>query len=195
MSSRPSHSATAQNWGVVRGRLVWVAVGAAALLAGGAALLVPLMRSATSGDPAPETSRRLFACAEVQPSDGYCERMAGDLAERDQPTNIERADAEGFVERVRAVFEGRLGARCEGRAEVCVFAVPPTVEALRAALDAGGLPAPVVRAARYTDPAPLGATVYAVNAGGACLVGWVEATAGSTIQVVGRRLDGRCLPD
>jgi hypothetical protein len=103
------------------------------------------------------------------------------------------AEAERFAEQLRAVFEGDLGAQCVAEGRICVFAQPPSAEALRAALVSAGFSGPV-RPARYTDPAPAGATIYGVHAGAACLVGWVDSGTGAMPQTVGRRDDGGCLP-
>jgi hypothetical protein len=176
----------------MRGRWSWLALGVLLLLAAGSAVLVPLVRGATSGEPAPSSSTQLLACAEIAPSDGYCERLADDLAARGPLTRIDRATGERFAGDLRAVFEGELGARCAAEGRFCVFAEPPTAEALRAALVAAGFSGPV-RPARYTDPAPAGAIVYGVRAGAACLVGWVEAGSAPMPQAVGRRQDGSCL--
>ncbi|MDQ7905296.1 hypothetical protein RB614_12255 [Phytohabitans sp. ZYX-F-186] len=177
----------------MRGRRLGLALGALLLLATGGAVLVPLLRAATSGEPAVSSTAQLMACAQA-PGDGYCERLAGDRAARGPLSSIDRDTGERYVERIREAFEAHLGAVCRAEFDACQFAEPPTVESLRAALVAAGLPGPVVRPVRYTDPAPLGATIYAVRAGAGCAVGWVEGGAGRAPQVVGRHRDGRCLP-
>jgi hypothetical protein len=177
----------------MRRRSVWLALGVLLLVAGGGAVLVPLARGAASGEPAPSSSTQLLACAEIAPGDGYCERLADDLAERGPLTRIDRATGERFAGDLRAVFEGELGARCGAEGRFCVFAEPPTAEALGAALVAAGFAGPV-RPARYTDPAPAGAIVYGVRAGAACLVGWVDRGSAQLPRAVGRREDGSCLP-
>jgi hypothetical protein len=66
-----------------------------------------------------------------------------------------------FAGDLRAV-EGQLDARCAAEGRFCVFAEPPTAEALRTA---------PMRPARYFGPTPAGAIVYGLRAGAACLVG------------------------
>lgn len=176
----------------MRGRWVWLALGALLVIAGGSAVLVPLVRSATSDEPAPTSSRQLMGCAEVLPSDGYCQRLADDLADRGSLTRIDQAEAERLVDDLRAVFEDDLGGQCPPEGHFCVLAEPPTAEAVRAALVAAGFTGPV-RPARYTDPAPAEAIIYGVHAGAACLVGWVDRGTGSLPRPVGRRPDGSCL--
>jgi hypothetical protein len=178
----------------MRGRRIWLALGVLLLLATGSASLVPLVRSATAGDPAPSTSAQLVACAEAGPGDGYCTRLVDDLARRQPLSDIDRATAGRFLERLREAFVARLGADCAAGLQFCHFREPPEVDELRQALAGAGLSGVVVRPARYTDPAPADAIVYAVRAGYACLVGWIDSGSGPTPQTAGRHKDGACLP-
>jgi hypothetical protein len=171
---------------------VWLALCAVLLAAGGGALAVPLVRAATSGEPAVTQSRQLLACVE-RSGDTYCQRLADDRAARGPLSNIDRDTAVRFAQRLRAAFEDQLGAQCRAELESCVFAVPPTAETLRAALIEAGFTGPVVRPTRLYDPAPFGTIVYGVRAGAGCLVGWVEGGVGAGPQATGRRSDGTCL--
>ncbi|WP_460846306.1 hypothetical protein [Phytohabitans suffuscus] len=178
----------------MRVRWTWLTLGALLLAAAGAAVLVPLLRSATSGEPATSSSLHLLACAQ-QDRDDHCRRIADDRAARTPLSSVDQTDATRFAERLRAAFETHLGAQCQDGIDACVFPQPPTAESLRAALDKAALPGPVVRQVRITDPAPLGATIYAIRAGAGCVVGWVQAGAGGSPQVVGRLPGGTCLPE
>jgi hypothetical protein len=172
---------------------VWLVLGAALLLAAGGALLVPLLRAATAGEPETSSSVQLLACAE-EVHDRYCQRLADDRAARGRLSTTDQDEAGRFAERLRAAFAGELGGQCRPEPGFCVLAEPPTAETLRDALAEAGFSAPVVRRTRLTDPAPLGTTVYGVRAGAACLVGWVDATTVSRPAAVGRHRDGSCLP-
>lgn len=172
---------------------MWLALGAVLLLAGGGALLVPLVRAATSGEPATTKTVELIACAH-RPGDDYCQRIADDRAARDPMSTADRDTAARFAERLRAAFEAQLGAECRTEIDACVFSAPPSADAVRAALKEAGFSAPVVRQTRLNDPAPFGAVVYGVRAGAACLVGWIDSRAGSQLTAVGRHRDGSCLP-
>lgn len=176
----------------MRGR-VWLALGVVLLVAGGAAVLVPVVRAATS-DPPPTTEQlKLYSCAH-RPGDDYCQRITDDRAARAELTAAEREAADGFTERLRAAFETGLGGQCRPEIRSCRFETPPTAGGLRAALTEAGFSGPVVRETRLYDPAPFGAIVYAVRAGSACLVGYIESSFSSTIEAVGRLRDGSCLP-
>ncbi|MGN9913575.1 DUF6993 domain-containing protein [Phytohabitans sp. LJ34] len=177
----------------MRGRRLWLALGILLLLASGSAVLVPVVRGATGGEDAPPRVVHGFACARAEPDDGYCDRLADDFARREPLSESRREAAGRLVDKVREAYVAGLGAQCPAEPFSCVFAVPPTVEALRAAFVAAGFVEPAVRVARYTDPAPAGAIVYGVRASVGCLVGWVDSTNGATPWIVGTLHDGRCL--
>jgi hypothetical protein len=179
-------------WGI----RIWLPVAALFLLASAAAVAVPLVRGgASAGEPDPRSTAAVerFACAQLASSvDDYCRRIAEDLGRRAPLADGDRAAAQPLRQTLVDGFVRELGADCHGPIEPCLLrATPP--EAVRRALIASGFVDPVVRPAGFTDPAPVGAVLYAVPAGHACLLGHVQPGTAAPPLVVGPLSDGACL--
>ncbi|WP_326549774.1 hypothetical protein [Micromonospora sp. NBC_01813] len=166
------------------------------LVASATAVAVPLIRaglSASDPDGRPAATVEQFVCAQVASSiDDYCERIAEDLGRRTPLTDDERVAAQPRRQAVLDSFVRQLGADCGGPLEHCRLPVT-TPEAVRQALIAAGFNDPAVRPARFTDPAPAGAILYAVRAGRACLLGYVRSETATPPLIVGRLPDDTCL--
>jgi len=148
------------------------------LVASATAVAVPLVRasvSASAPDEQPAVAVGQFACAQVASSiDDYCDRIAEDLGRRTPLTDDERVAAQPRRQALLDGFVRELGADCPGPLEHCRLPAT-TPEAVRQALIASGFNDPAVRPARFTDPAPAGAILYAVPVGHACLLGYVQS--------------------
>lgn len=160
------------------------------------AVAVPLVRAGISGGgpgQRPATVVEHFACAQVTPSvDDYCRRITEDLGRRTPLTDGDRAAAQPRRHALTDGFIRELGGDCPGPTEPCRLPAT-TPEAVRQALIASGFGSPVVRSARYTDPAPAGAILYAVRAGHVCLLGHLKSDIAGPVLIVGRLPDGACL--
>ncbi len=191
-----------------------VGLGLTFLLAGTAAVAIPLVQSlgdpartaagttravppAPAPQPSPAASEAMiaFACP-VDPQDhDYCRRAADDMIRRTPLTDAQRADADRASEQVLAVLpDGARGSRCstDRPGALCRLEVsPPSSSEVRQALTAAGYRDALVRVARPDDPAPRGSVLVAVPAGAACVVihhnGYPHRT------VAGRLPDGSCL--
>ncbi|MEJ3748860.1 hypothetical protein WEI85_37005 [Actinomycetes bacterium KLBMP 9797] len=169
-------------------------LGALFLLAGGAAVVVPLMRGATADDTVEEREYGYACVQELPGGDDYCGRIADDLSRRGPVRDSDRTTAQPFLALVRDGFASRFGADCDRLMRACRFPDgQPDPDAVRAALAGSGFLGPVVRTARITDPAPADSVLYGVRAGPACLVGYVQSGFAPPPQVVGRLPDGTCL--
>ncbi|WFE26335.1 hypothetical protein O7623_23805 [Solwaraspora sp. WMMD791] len=167
------------------------------VVASATAVAVPLIQASVSAnepDGRPAATVEQLMCAQVVSSvDDYCERIAEDLGRRAPLTDDERVAAQPRRQALLDGFVRQLGADCGGPLEHCRLPVT-TPEAVRQALIAAGFNEPVVRPARFTDPAPAGAILYAVRAGRACLLGHVRSETAAPPLIVGRLPDDACLP-
>ncbi|MFV2009410.1 MULTISPECIES: hypothetical protein [unclassified Micromonospora] len=134
-----------------------------------------------------------FMCAQVASSvDGYCDRIAEDLGRRMPLADDDRVAAQPCRQALLDGFVRELGADCPAPLEHCRLPAT-TPDAVRRALIASGFTDPAVRPARYTDPAPTGAILYAVRVGRACLLGHVRSETAAPPLTVGRLPDESCL--
>ncbi|MDG4773345.1 hypothetical protein [Solwaraspora sp. WMMD792] len=160
------------------------------------AVAVPLIRasvSASEPDGRPAATVEQFVCAQVASSvDDYCDRIAEDLGRRTPLTDDERVAAQPRRQTLLDGFVRELGADCPGPLEHCRLPAT-TPDAVRQALVASGFNDPAVRPARFTDPAPAGAILYAVPVGHACLLGYVRSETAAPPLIVGRLPDDVCL--
>ncbi|WJK41090.1 hypothetical protein O7608_01110 [Solwaraspora sp. WMMA2056] len=166
------------------------------VVASATAVAVPLVRasvSASGPDERPAVTVKQFVCAQVASSvDDYCDRIAEDLGRRTPLTDEERVAAQPRRQALLDGFVRELGADCPGPPEPCRLPAT-TPDAVRQALVAAGFTDPAVRSARFTDPAPAGAILYAVRAGRACLLGYVRPETAAPPLIVGRLPDDACL--
>ncbi|MEV6597695.1 hypothetical protein AB0M36_12600 [Actinoplanes sp. NPDC051346] len=156
------------------------------------------------GDPAaagaaPAEQFAVVCAAPPRIDDAYCARIGADIARRTRLTPEERETATRLAPAVDQAAEGSREHRagCEPvAANVCRRLVAaPDVDDVRDALTAAGFPGVVVRTARADDPAPAGAVLYAVEAGAACLLGYLsqDSVGAGSARVGGRLPDGTCL--
>ena len=167
------------------------------VMASVAALMVPIVRAASSsppeGGPASPTGF-LVACMQVT-GDDYCQRYAEDLGRRVPLSEAQRIKAEAVRQQVIAALPGSdAGALfCHAPDQRCSFTyTPPTADQVRSALIEAGFRDVVVRTAGANDPAPLGGVLIAVPVGSACVV-VIRQSSTDTSNVSGQLPDGRCL--
>lgn len=186
----------------MRGRVrVAVAVAIVFVVASAAAAVVPMVRGVTSaGRPASASTTVVhgFACAEVRvvgaASDGSCDRMFADLERRSTLTDAQRRAAQPFVDALLEGLEREFGVDCPATGALCpVGAGTPTPDAVRRALHRAGFLSPVVRVARFEDPAPADAVVYGVRAGDGCLLGYLVSGVALPPRIEGPLPDSGCL--
>lgn len=120
--------------------------------------------------------------------DDYCGRIADDMARREPVSPADQRAAQPLV----ADLQEALGCPPRSQGSCPVEGGRPTAETVRRAIVGEGFLGPVVREARTTDPAPRGAIMFAVPAGGACLVGYVSSPRSSVVFIVGPLRDGGC---
>jgi hypothetical protein len=137
----------------------------------------------------------------------YCQRVVDDERIRSKLTVEQRAEAEAAAEAVGRAID-RMTFRCaEPVTQECLAeqarrrSFPPTdnpeqaTERVQRAITTAGYTDIVVRQAGPMDPAPRDAIVYAVRAGGGCVVGHLEAggRGGGQRRVLGTLRNGQCL--
>jgi hypothetical protein len=175
----------------VRRFRIWGLVTALFVIASGVALMVPIVRGAASaGDPEVTVTKEVrgYTCAQID-YDDYCQRLAADLARRAPVPAAEIQAAKPLADELEAVLAGPT---CPETEKMCIVeTVAPTAETVRRAIVGAGFLGPIVRDARGADPAPRGAIMFAVPAGGACLVGHVSGHS-SFVLVVGPLRDSGC---
>jgi len=195
--SHRSISVAGQRYGdLMRAVRIGLPIAVLFVVASAAAVAVPLVRASRSAsEPDERTAAAVeqFVCAQVASSiDDYCDRIAGDLGRRMPVTDDDRVAAQPRRQALLDGFVRELGADCPGPLEPCRLPAT-TPEAVRQALVAAGFNDPVVRPARYTDPAPAGAILYAVRVGRACLLGHVRSETAAPPLIVGRLPHDACL--
>jgi hypothetical protein len=154
------------------------------------AVIVPLVRGAASaGDPETTTDEvvQLHACVQDD-RDDHCGRIGDDMARREPLSPADQRAAQPLV----TDLQEALACPPRSRGSCPVEGERPTAETVRRAIVGEGFLGPVVREARITDPAPRGAIMFAVPAGGACLVGYIQSSWSATVFVVGPLRDGGC---
>ncbi|MEU5790698.1 hypothetical protein ABZ754_23605 [Micromonospora purpureochromogenes] len=166
-----------------------------------------------SGTPTPaDTSGPAIRCSWFGPAGQYdptyCQRVVDDELGRTKLSSRQRAQAETAAEAVRAALDRMRFDCARPVTEECVaeqarrrmFPVTDSpeqmVDEIRQVLTTAGFTDIVVRPVGPADPAPRHAIVYAIPAGAACVVGYLDAggRGGGRQQVLGTLPGGQCLP-
>jgi hypothetical protein len=193
--------------GPARAALAGLALAALTLTACGAP--TPATAPTAAADPAAQDESRI--CVWAVPAgrdDGtYCQRVMDDERRRNKLTAEQRAEAAAAAAAVGQAI-GRMSFGCaEPVTGECLAQqarqrlFPPTgtpeqtIDRVRRTLAAAGYPDAVVRRAGPKDLASRDTIVYAVRAGGGCVVGTVAADGrgGGETRVLGTLPHGRCL--
>lgn len=137
----------------------------------------------------------------------YCQRVMDDERIRSKLTVEQRAEGEAAAEAVGRAMDRMTFDCAEPVTQECLAEqarrrmFPPTdnpeqaTDRVRRAITTAGYTDIVVRQAGPVDPAPRDAIVYAVRAGGGCVVGHLEAggRGGGQRRVLGTLQNGQCL--
>ncbi|MET8832763.1 hypothetical protein ABZV78_02430 [Micromonospora sp. NPDC004540] len=166
-----------------------------------------LSRTPAQPDPSASVIRCEWLGPAGQYDPTYCQRAVDDERIRSKLTVEQRAEAEAAAEAVgraidRMTFDCAAPVTQECLAEQARRRMfPPTdspeqaTDRVRRAITAAGYTDIVVRQAGSMDPAPRDTIVYAVRAGGGCVVGHLEAggRGGGQRRVLGTLQNGQCL--
>ncbi|MEV0426478.1 hypothetical protein [Micromonospora sp. NPDC050495] len=159
----------------------------------------------------PDPSASVIRCEWLGPAGrydpAYCQRVVDDERIRRRLTVEQRAEAEAAAEAVGRAIDRMTFGCAEPVTQECLAEqarrrmFPPTdspeqaTDRVRRAISAAGYPDIDVRQAQPTDPAPRDAIVYAVRAGGGCVVGHLATggRGGGQRRVLGTLPNGQCL--
>ena len=203
--------------GMARSHVILLAAFGAVIAVLGAAALA-LRAMATASPPGAATERTAgaaprvtpgfaVACEIIGPTGGPGDNCQWIVAELVRRAPLDRADGTVADAVLRGVQQALANRRLSGRGGRCEITEPggpcrwepdpftvSDVEGMRQALFAAGFRDFIVRLARPGDIAPVGAAVYGVGAGPACVLGLEsDGIAGDTAFVAGRLPDGSCL--